>query len=85
MNMDNKIFRAIDKILWTDWDPIGVNDLQICRDEYRSYVPAIYRLKLAGSDREMIASKLFEISQKEMAITLTMDVCREVAEKIVKV
>jgi hypothetical protein len=82
MNMDNKIFRAIDKILWTDWDPIGVNDLQICRDEYRSYVPAIYTLKLAGSGQEVIASKLFEIAQKEMAITLTMDVCINVAGKI---
>jgi hypothetical protein len=33
----------------------------------------------------MIASKLFEIAQKEMAITLTMDVCRRVAEKIINV
>jgi hypothetical protein len=85
MNMDNNIFRAIDTILWTDWDPIGVNDLPMCRDEYRSYVPAIYRLKFAGGDPEMIASKLFEIAQKEMAITLTMDVCRKVAEKIINV
>jgi hypothetical protein len=41
MNMENKIFRSIDHILWTDWDPGGLNDLQMCRDEYRSYVPAI--------------------------------------------
>lgn len=85
MNMENKIFRAIDKILWMDWDPIGVNDLPICRDEYRSYVPAICRLKLAGGDQETIALKLFEISQNEMEITLTMEVCQKVAEKIINV
>ena len=84
MNMENKIFSAIDTILWIDWDPIGVNDLQICRDEYRSYVPAIYRLKLAGGDQETIASKLFEISQKEMEITLTLELCRKVAKKILR-
>lgn len=85
MNMENKIFRAIDKILWTDWDPIGVNDLQICRDEYRSYVPSIYKLKLAGGDRETIASRLFEIAQREMGISSPMEACRQVAEKIINV
>lgn len=85
MNLENKIFRAIDNILWTDWDPIGLKDLPICRDEYRSYVPAIYRLKLAGSDEESIALNLFEISQNEMQITLTMEVCRRVAVKIINI
>jgi hypothetical protein len=83
MNMENKIFRAIDTILWNDWDPIGVNDICICRDEYRSYVPAIYIMKMEGSDCETIASHLLEIAREEMEITLTIESCRRVAEKII--
>jgi hypothetical protein len=29
--MENKTFRVIDKILWTDWDSIIVNDREIWR------------------------------------------------------
>jgi len=83
MNMENKIFRAIDKILWTDWDPIGVNDIPICRDEYRSYVPEIYRLKLEGNNQEAIAQRLFGIADKEIEMRLSMEFCRMVAGQIV--
>jgi len=61
------------------------NDLHICRDEYRSYVPSIYELKVAGANCETIASRLFEISGQEMGIDLSMDLCRKVAKKIMKV
>jgi hypothetical protein len=84
MNMENKIFRKIDKILWTDWDPIGVNDIAVCRDEYRSYVPEIYRLKLEGNHQEVIAQKLFRIADKEIGIRLSMEFCMQVAGKIVE-
>ena len=84
-NMENKIFRAIDRILWTDWDPIGVNDLSMCRDEYRTYVPGIYQLKVGGSDEETIATRLLTISVEEMEVRLSMKHCRKVAEKILSV
>ena len=29
-----KLYKAIDEILWKDWDPIGVNDIEDVRDEY---------------------------------------------------
>jgi len=81
---ESAIFRAIDQILWTDWDPIGLNDLQICRNEYRSYVPSIFDLKVAGADCETIAIRLLEISSQDMGIDLMMEFCREVAEKIIR-
>ena len=84
-NMNNKHFRDIDKILWKDWDPIRVNDIEICRDEYRSYVPAIYRLAKAGRGKAEIALKLFEIAQDEMGIILPMEFCRNVAKKIMNI
>lgn len=30
-----ELYKAIDEVLWNDWDPIGVNDIAP-RDEYQS-------------------------------------------------
>lgn len=29
------IYKRIDEILWFDWDPIGVNQIEEARDEYQ--------------------------------------------------
>ena len=51
---DSLLYRKIDEILWFDWDPIGVNDIAP-KDEYRSYLPEIYRLKKSGANNKEIA------------------------------
>ena len=85
MNKDHKLFRAIDSILWTDWDPIGMNLLPECSDEYTGYVPEIVALKVSGGSQEAIALKLYELARDAMEIELTMEFCMQVAERIVKV
>ena len=35
------LYKRIDEILWEDWDPIGVNDVEEARDEYQSYLPGL--------------------------------------------
>lgn len=86
MNQFKKdLFSAINKILWTQWDPIGINWLQGCNDEYKEYVPEFYRLKMCGSDQETIALKLYELALDEMGMELTMEFCRQVAGRIVGV
>jgi len=32
-----EIYKQIDLILWPDWDPIGINDIESARDEYYNY------------------------------------------------
>lgn len=44
-----ELYTAIDEILWNDWDPIGVSDIAP-RDEYQSYTPTIFSLKINGAD-----------------------------------
>ena len=43
-----QLYKAIDKILWNDWDPISMKVHKGPRDEYESYVPAIFSLKIKG-------------------------------------
>ncbi|MDT9702030.1 hypothetical protein, partial [Streptomyces sp. P17] len=47
----------VDNFLWEEWDPIGVNSLVECRDEYQSYVKDACLLALAG-DAEILAAWL---------------------------
>ena len=78
-----KLYKDIDEILWNDWDPINLNGFDDWpKDEYRSYVPIIFSLKINGESIENIAEKLFEIQTNRMEIDGGYDKCKHVAEKI---
>jgi hypothetical protein len=79
------LYKAIDEILWNDWDPLGVNDVEEANDEYKEYTPTIFRLKIQGADREIIAKKLYEIVKDKMGLLGNIDHCRKVADKIINV
>lgn len=76
------IYKNIDEILWTDWDPIGINDLAP-RDEYQSYTPEIFQLKIDGKDKETIAQKLNDIAINAMGLSGNLNHCRQIAHKII--
>jgi hypothetical protein len=63
-----KIYNEINEILWNDWDLIGIND-EAPRDEYQSYTPAIFSLKIKGADKKAIAEKLYEIETIRMGLS----------------
>jgi hypothetical protein len=77
-----RIYKLIDEITWNDWDPIGVNEFQGAREEYYSYLPAIFDLKISGSDKETIAQYLFRIETERIGLFGNIDNCRVVAQKI---
>jgi hypothetical protein len=58
--------QAIARILIEDWDPIGVNDVAECQDEYDRYVPAVLALVQGGASTQAIAEHLVEVEHKEM-------------------
>ncbi len=78
------LYKAIDEILWNDWDPLGVNDIEEARDEYRSYALQICGLKINGADQDIIAQKLFDFAINEMGLYgRSMEKCRQVAGEII--
>lgn len=77
-----ELYKAIDEILWNDWDPIGVNDIAP-RDEYQSYTPTIFSLKINGTDAEAIAKKLHEIETVTIGVSGSIDHFRQIADKII--
>ncbi|MCH8567255.1 MAG: hypothetical protein LAT67_03285 [Balneolales bacterium] len=77
------LYEAIDLILWKDWDPIGINDIAP-RDEYQGYTPAIFNLKSNGADKETIAKTLHQIETVAIGVVGSIEHCRQVADKIIK-
>jgi hypothetical protein len=77
-----KLYKAIDEILWKDWDPIGVNDIEDVRDEYQGYTPHIFSLTIHGADKVKIAEHLFEIETVNMGMNGNKIHCEKIAEKI---
>jgi len=77
-----KLYKEIDEILWNDWDPIGVNDIEDARDEYQSYTDTIFGLKIHGASKEIIARKLLSIETEMMGFWGGEEKCSIVAEKI---
>ncbi|SEL89174.1 hypothetical protein SAMN05421740_112137 [Parapedobacter koreensis] len=85
MTFEQKIlYQKIDEILWSDWDPIGVNVYEEARDEYYGYLPQIFGLKIHGANQETIASTLFKIETETMGLLRNIEHCREIAGKIVE-
>ena len=82
---EKKIYDAIDEILWRDWDPIGINDNEIIRDEYQSYAYLIFRLKMQGADEMKISQYLFELAWENMGMTSDLEHCKVVARKIFEI
>jgi len=79
-----KVYELIDGILWKDWDPIGVNDIEDVRDEYQSYTPHIFSLIIHGAAKIEIAEHLFMLETVNMGITGNKNHCEEVAQKIIE-
>ncbi|MBN8531430.1 MAG: hypothetical protein J0L97_06170 [Alphaproteobacteria bacterium] len=48
----------IDRLLWEEWDPIGVNDAPEARDEYRSYAGGVCTMLWDGKTRDDILAYL---------------------------
>ena len=51
---DAQLYRRIEEAVHYIWDPIGISAIPQARDEYSSYVTAIYGRVQAGNKKELI-------------------------------
>jgi hypothetical protein len=85
MSMNKKkLYTNVDKILWEDWDPIGINDDGGPEDEYRGYVPSIIKLLDEGADESKLAKLLHEHATINMGLSSNLTDHFEIAAKLKK-
>ena len=72
--------RAINAILWRDWDPIGAGTPE---DEYESYVWPLYKLLIEGKPREDIAAYLRKAADDLKVMPAPEERLNEVADKLI--
>ena len=80
-----RIWKAIDAILWSDWDPIGVNDAPEARDEYSSYIGGAFHFLEDCASEEQIGGHLHRIETERMGLSGNLDHCRQVAKKLLEI
>ena len=72
--------KAINAILWRDWDPIGAGAPE---DEYESCVWPVYKLLVEGKPREDIAACLAAAAENLMSIPVPEERLNKVVDKLI--
>lgn len=85
--MDRKANRTIiQKILLTEWDPIGVSDIPEAQDEYDAYADTVFgMLANQTASVDAIAQYLYEIATEHMGLSYPelAERCEKAARAIV--
>jgi hypothetical protein len=71
--------RAINQILWRDWDPIGCG---VPEDEYESYVWPVYKLLIDGKPRAEIEAYLRRVADEYITLSVPEERLRLVIDKL---
>ena len=61
--------RAVEELLFREWDPIGVNQHSDCVDEYNSYAAIITRLLCEGADEHKLVDYLRRFQRDNMRLS----------------
>jgi hypothetical protein len=76
---DNELYRRCDEVLHYLWDPIGVRGIPQARDEYDSYLPAVFQLLKNRADERAIVDYLIKVEGDNMGLSPEPERAREVA------
>lgn len=71
--------RAINQILWRDWDPIGCG---VPEDEYESYVWPIYELLIGRKPRAEIEAYLRWAADEAITVSVADEKLQHVVDKL---
>ncbi len=78
------LYRRVDEILFYLWDPIGVCDIPMARDEYQSYLPQVFKLLLNDSKDHEISAYLIKVESGSMGLSINSNKTLEVARLLIE-
>ena len=75
----------IKRLLWEEWDPIGVRGDDWPDDEYDSYAPRVLAMLNAESSEAQIADFLLSVETEWMGLSSPSGRVQEVARKALQI
>ncbi|MCE2593203.1 hypothetical protein K6Y31_00010 [Motilimonas cestriensis] len=78
------LYRRVDEILFYLWDPIGVCDIPMARDEYQSYLPQVFKLLLNDSKDHEVSAYLIKVESGSMGLSANNKKALEVARLLIE-
>jgi hypothetical protein len=84
MAKSDSLLSIVRTILFQEWDPIGVNHCEQCRDEYDSYAPTVVRFLNSGADEHKLASLLSGFQSGSMGMSVVdLELHNRVARRLI--
>ncbi len=78
-----KIYSEIEKIIWEDWNPIGLNKNE-SNDEYESYLNQLFSMKINGANETKIKEYLIKVEFEVMEIVVEENI-EKMIQKIMSI
>jgi len=79
-----KIQDSIRRILFYDWDPIGIGDQAGIDDEYDAYIGPVYRMLDENCSEDELIKFLFRLERDSMGMpSKSPELLRPVAQKLI--
>ena len=78
---DASAYEAIDRLLWREWDPIGVNDLWEAQNEYQAYLPSFWALLTKGETEDVLVAYLRQVEIERIMFETSDEHKRAVVRK----
>lgn len=75
--------KEVSRILLEVWDPIGINDIPECQDEYSNYEDAVVSLVMHRASANEIADHLDKVAREWMEVRDAGDRATMAAELLV--
>ena len=78
-----ELWEEINRVLWEEWDPIGVGKHEWIRDEYKSYVPSVFKLLMQNESTNIIAHRLNEQARVSMGLQPDLEHSLTIAKRLI--
>ncbi len=79
------LYRRVDEVLFYLWDPIGVCDIPMARDEYQSYLPKVFKLLINDSKDHEVSAYLIKVESGSMGMSPNSKKALEVARLLIEI
>jgi hypothetical protein len=81
---ENELYQRMDEVLHYVWDPIGVAEATMARDEYYSYLPHVFGLLNEKKGKDAVAKYLSAVRTDRMGLPENSKRDEEVAELLLE-